>query len=411
MKKFLIGLIGVGLIVGAGLVSAQRDDFAWAKFYGTQDAFCGGVVMAEDGGFFIVGTTNMEFEPVQRADVYLIRTDAAGEVMWEKTYGGDAYESGLDITQTDDGNLLISGVATSSMGDMDAYLIKIDQDGNELWAKTYGGPLDEMAGGAAQVSEDAFMIGGIVTDPNDPVVDNPGIAGYGGLAGRSNWHVFKVDAEGNELWSKTRDSEDNIIPNKALQMADGGFLVLSTILYFPAFDDDLVLTKLDHDGNEVWSRTWTDDKITGQDMIETSNGNILIAASFSSFENGEDAKADYLFISVDPDGNELWRSTFGDPDMFDYGKLMVEAPDGGFVVIGERTRDQYTWETDLVLVKIDAEGQFVGERSVSASHTMFEAMFPHPDGGYIIGGAMGTNQGFRILLIRTNAEGAFTLEQ
>jgi len=47
------------------------------------------VLLADDGGFFIVGATDLEFEPEQRGDVYLIKTNAAGETLWEKTYGGE----------------------------------------------------------------------------------------------------------------------------------------------------------------------------------------------------------------------------------------------------------------------------------------------------------------------------------
>ena len=110
----------------------------WFKTYGgNQDDVGWDILLAGDGGFFILGTTNLQFEPEMRGDVYMIRTDAAGTVLWEKTYGGEGYEAGSTIVQADDGGLVIAGVTTSfGAGGMDAYLIKVDQDGNELWSKT-----------------------------------------------------------------------------------------------------------------------------------------------------------------------------------------------------------------------------------------------------------------------------------
>ena len=120
-RKYVIILIACVLIVSAGMANAQTDDSAWTRLYGNREAFCDGVLMAEDGGFFLVGSTNLRFEPVRRGDVFLIRTDAAGEVVWSRTYGGDAYEGGLGIIQAGDGNLLISGVAISSKREAGLY--------------------------------------------------------------------------------------------------------------------------------------------------------------------------------------------------------------------------------------------------------------------------------------------------
>lgn len=82
----------------------------WMRAYGgNQYTFGWYVLLADDGGYFIVGATNLQYEPEMRGDVYLIRTDAAGEVLWEKIYGGEGYEEGQSITQASDGGLVIAG--------------------------------------------------------------------------------------------------------------------------------------------------------------------------------------------------------------------------------------------------------------------------------------------------------------
>jgi serine-aspartate repeat-containing protein C/D/E len=405
VRKIMIGLLACA-VIGAGLPGTQAAGTTWMKIYGDQESMGGAVLLADDGGFFIVGTTNVAFEPVQRSEVYLIRTDANGDVVWETTYGGDRYTSAQGMIQADDGSLLIAGVTTNPAGDTDAYVINVDQDGTELWSKTYGGPLAEMGGAVGPTGDGNYFLGGVVMDPNDPIAD-PGAAGYGGLAGRSSVYLSKIDRAGRELWSVVYDTGDNLLPNAALQTPDGGLLVLGTILDYPAPDDDLLLVKLDAAGQEVWSKVWTDDVIAGQAMIPTANGNYLIAASYLPLPDADTAKEDYLFIMVDAEGNERWRRTFGDPNLIDYGRVMVEAPDGGYVVAGDRTPDLYTWDADIAIIKIDAEGQLVWEHHTPVQHTIFSSMFLHPDGGYVIGGTTATDDGFRIFLIKTDADGVF----
>lgn len=377
----------------------------WTKTYGgSRNTIVGDVLLADDGGYVIVGTTNLQFEPQPRGDVYLVRTDGAGEVIWERTYGRQAYQGGQGATWADDGSLLIVGVVdTGDANGMDAYLLKVDAEGNELWSKTYGGPLDEYTGAIGQTPDGAYILGGNTVDPNDIIAD-PGAAGYGGFEGRSNPCLFKVDADGNEIWSRAYPSEQNILTSGGSLTPDGGFLLLATITHFPDPDDDILLTKVDENGDEVWSRTWTEDKCNPYDLVQTTDGNYLITASYVPAGPG-DAKEDFLFIKIDPDGNEIWRSTFGHPDMIDYGVVLTPAAGGGYVAVGEQTRDHYTWEADIKLVKIDEDGKLVWERARSASHTMFSAILQHPDGGFVVAGAMSKGSMFNIVLIKTNLQG------
>jgi len=190
-----------------------------------------------------------------RGDVYLIRTDATGEVLWEKIYERGGYAEGSAIAWAGDGNLLISGPAAfSTTNGMAIYLLKVDPAGNELWFKTFDGPLDEM-GTAWPLEDDGYLLGGNSVDPNDIVAD-PGAPGYGGLAGRSNIYLAQADADGNALWSRTYGGENNVMVSDGLQTPDGGVLLLATIMGYPESDDDIYLLKVDANGNEVWSRTW-----------------------------------------------------------------------------------------------------------------------------------------------------------
>jgi hypothetical protein len=402
-----IVLIAILVALAAALPStaappAQSD--TWTKYFGEYlNTLANDVLPTEDGGYYIVGGSDLDLDHRQRGNIYLLRVDASGEVVWEKIFDSDMVESGNGLTLMRDGNLLISAQVTSPEdGGMDTRLLKVDQDGNELWSKTYGGPLDEMIGGGAPTADGGYLLGGIIVDPNDIIVDDPGVAGYGGLSGRSNIFLMKIDGDGNELWSRHYDSDDNIIGGGAARTDDGSVLILATILRYPANDDDMVLMKIDEDGDVVWTRTWEEDRISGRAIVQTSDGNYLIAAAYSS---ADDPRNDMLLIKVDPEGNEIWRSMLGDPDRFEYIGALSETSDGGFVVAAEYIPDLYTWESELALVKLDADGQMVWEQTKTGAHTMYTSVMEHVDGGYVIVGSTLRVVVFNIMLTKTDAEG------
>lgn len=368
------------------------------NYGGTQDDAAWDALLAEDSGFYIVGATNLEFEPEMRGDVYLIRTDAAGEVLWEKTYGGEGYQEGKSIIPTSDGGVVIAGHTTAfGGGGLDAYLIKVDQEGNELWSRTYGSPLDEMASTVRQTADGGYILIGNVVDPND-FVAHADEAGYGGFEGRSNIYLVKTDGDGNELWSHAYDSENNILTSSGLQTADGGFLVLATVMFFPEPDEDILLLKVGETGNQLWTRTWEEGISTGHDLISTADGNYLIAGSQAPPGDIQHLGADSLFIKVDPSGGEIWSSVHGDSGIIDFAAVVAETTDGGFVAAGGAA--------DIPLVRIDADGQLLWRRIVrTGTHSMFGSILQHPDGGYIVVGSSFSGSTFDIFVVKTDAQG------
>jgi hypothetical protein len=366
------------------------------------------LLMAEDGGYYLVGTKNLVFEPEQNGDVYLIRTDPSGRKLWEKTYGGDGFEEGTTILPTDDGQLMIIGYTASfGTGGIDVYMIKVDRDGNELWSKTFGGPLDEMGGGG-QMPDGGFILGGSIVDPNDIVAD-PGAAGYAGYAGRSNIFITRTNDDGNPLWTQTFGGERNVLATAGVQSSDGGFVILASIITYPDPGNHIYLLKVDENGQEVWSRTWEEDDASGYALVQTSDGGYLLTGPY--LPPGSE-KEDFLFIKTDAEGNEVWRSTFGDPDMIDYGVVLTEAADGGYVAAGEWVKDYYAGDSDLALVKIDAQGQLVWQQKIETNkHHMLARILQHPDGSYVIATSImsGSDFEFDIMLIKVGAPASSAL--
>jgi len=376
----------------------------WMKTYGgNRDDTVADILLAEDGGFTIIGATNIDFDGDMQSDGYLLQTDPAGDVLWEQVFEG--YSSGQAIDLTDDGGLLISGVTSSVTGNSDIFLMKLDPERNEAWSKTFGGPLDEF-GAAWQMADGGYILGGSIVDPNDIVVDNPGVAGYGGFSGRSNIYLTRINAEGNEVWSRAFGGENNVMGSSGLMVADGGFLILGTIMHYPENDDDITLLKVDQNGDPVWSLTWEEGNLDGYEVIPTSDGNYLITGGYAPAGDLDTSKKDFLFIKIDPNGNEIWKSIFGDPDVFEWAVAVTETSDGGFVAVGDIVRDLYTWDADILLVKIDQNGKLVWQQTIETNtHTMLTEILEHPEGGYVIAGSTYRRGNFDILLIKTDSEG------
>lgn len=118
-------------------------------------------------------------------------------------------------------------------------------------------------------------------------------------------------------------------------------------------------------------------------------------------------KGDHLFVKINPDGNELWRSSFGEPKMIDYGMVLTETTNGGYVAGGKYERNLTSGIEDISLVKLDKNGQLLWQKIIeTATHNTFAKILQLPDRGYVIAGStIAKDDRFDIFLIETDHEG------
>ena len=379
----------------------------WTNTYGSGlDALGRDALLLEDGGYLLLGDTVTQYEPVMIGRLLLMRLNADGETVWERTYGGDRSCAGQSLLAKSDGGYVIAGTIESEAGsDLDVYLLCVDEEGTQLWSRTFGTSLDEFGGRLLGTADGGYVVVGNCVDRDD-VVANPGAAGYAGFAGRSNAYVVRTDAEGHEIWSCRFESDDNVIASGAALAADGGIVLLTYVLHYPIDDNDIRLVKVDADGNEVWSRMWEEGKVSGYHLLATSDGGYLISGMQAFPDDPERAKADGLLIKVDAAGNELWGVTYGEPDMVDTAHVVTETAEGRYVCIGWRERDLYRWTDNILLAAFDRDGTFLWESvTPSVKHNMHERFFQHPDGSYVIvGSAAMPGRPFRIQLLKIDPD-------
>ena len=157
MKQSIFTIAAVLIICAS---AAAQPDTLWTQTFGGSDYDYGySVQQTSDGGYIIAGYTSSY--GAGSADVYLIKTDAGGAQQWTQTFGGSSDDIGHSVRQTSDGGYIIAGVTSSyGAGGWDVYLIKTDALGDTLWTKTFGGSSWDEGYSVQQTSDGGYIIAG-----------------------------------------------------------------------------------------------------------------------------------------------------------------------------------------------------------------------------------------------------------
>lgn len=131
----------------------------WEKtFGGTNDDLVGRVVRTHDGGYILVGWTKSF--GAGGSDMYIVKLDQDGSKQWERTYGRDRDDQAWSVQQTNEGGYIVAGWTKSFGTSMDAYVLKLDASGNKVWEKTFGGNKDDLAYSVEQTKDGGYVFAG-----------------------------------------------------------------------------------------------------------------------------------------------------------------------------------------------------------------------------------------------------------
>jgi hypothetical protein len=282
----------------------------WEKALGGKGGdYAYDVVTTTDGGYIFSGATNSTDGDLAGlphhggTDTWVVKLSASGDIVWQKDLGGSGTERGESIIQTSDGGYVIGGYSNSADGDIsanhgdyDAWIIKLNNSGDVLWQKTYGGALYDAAGAIIETTE------GLLACSQSSSIDGDlqGLLNHGG----SDTWVYAVNGSGNLLWGKTYGGTGDEGNGTIAAVADGYIFSVNT-----------TSNNGDVSGNHGYSDTWVA-KIDaagnlgprkcfgGFDMdaariryIEQNSGNIILAG-YTFSKNGD--------IPTSKGGEDLW---------------------------------------------------------------------------------------------------------
>jgi hypothetical protein len=269
----------------------------WRKTYGVGSGRS--VQVTPDGGYIITGYTGSD-APGSDSDVYLVKTDASGNMQWNKTYGGAERDEGYSMQVTGDGGYIISGstLSFSVNGLHDVYLVKTDSTGNMQWQKTYGGRGDDF-GYSMQVTPDGgYIIAGETFQ-------------YG--TGMEDILLVKTDASGNEMWNRTIGGTVDYSGWSVDVTSDGGYVVAGNTGLNEPSQTDVLLVKTNSTGDVQWLRTFGGrGNEAGFSVRQTSDGGYIIAGVTDSFGIGSyNGSYNVYLVKTDSSGKMQWQRTYG----------------------------------------------------------------------------------------------------
>lgn len=171
-------------------------------------------------------------------DMWVFKLDGTGTIQWEKTYGGTSFDAALDIRQTTDGGYIVAGQTLSNDGDVsglhynsadpndgDMWVVKLDAAGTMMWEKALGGTDYEMAYVVAE-SGSTYLIGGKTNSKDGDVKSRHPASPGGNYPPSDNWLVA-LDAGGNILWEKAMGSTGDEWGFKAIIPGDENNFVVA----------------------------------------------------------------------------------------------------------------------------------------------------------------------------------------
>lgn len=301
---------------------------SWIKVFGGSSydqAYS--VCQTPDGGYAVLGQTQSTDGNVSKLtggqDIWLIRLDATGNILWEKTYGSLYSNQATSIANTPDHGFIILGTSTGDGNDVpvhygdnwtnDWIVIKTDSFGNKQWCKNIGGSEDEAQSGSILAIDSSYYLVSGSSSRNHDCVDS---AWHSGVNTDNDYYIVKIGAAGDILWSKSYGGSGNDIASKAIYdirdstiVVCGGtgssdYMVTGNHGY-----EDLWVIKVDRNGKLIWQKTLgSSGHEVGSGVCAGKDGNYLITGIIPT---GPIGRQDIWLSLIDFTGNAITDKVIG----------------------------------------------------------------------------------------------------
>lgn len=412
------------LCLASNICSAQAEIEWQNTIGGSGDDWLNSVQQTADGGYILGGhsLSNISGDKTENSnggyDYWIVKTDAAGNIQWQNTIGGNGEDQLFSVQQTVDGGYIIGGFSYSNIsgdktensnGLSDYWVVKTDAGGNIQWQNTIGGSGWDYLNSILQTADGGYILGGY---------SNSGISGdkaEDSIGGYDYWLV-KTDTTGNIQWQNTigGTGTDNLFSIQ--QTADEGFILGGYSGSNISGDktentngvNDYWIVKTDAGGNIQWQNT-----IGGgsndfpMSVKQTSDGGYILGGYSASNISGDKTEnnwdvslvtTDCWIVKTDAGGNIQWQNTIGGSGA-DYLYSIQQTADGGYILCGYSNSNISGDKTencigvyDYWVVKTDAEGNILWDNTFGGSYGDAPySLQQTAEGGYILAGTSNSN--------------------
>jgi Secretion system C-terminal sorting domain len=325
-------------------------------------------------------------------------------VEWAKSYGGSSVDYGNSINVTKDNKYVIAGNTWSNDGDLpatlngksDAWLLKVNENGNILWSKTYGGNSFDSFYGSVLTSDNGFILVGSTS--GDSTLNK---------TAQSDVWIVKTDSLGNIQWQKTMGGSKSEIVSNIFETQNGDFFfgvsTQSNDGDFPqnSGDYDAWVIKLNSRGNLIWKKRISGSGYDYIYKIVNIDDKTFAIAIKSKSEDGDFTNEDGISsFKMDSSGNIVWRKYLTYPWLITgLAEFRCVASDrksitwAGMMIVNQNDLiNRYSW--DLIVVKTDTSGNTLWSKKYGGLDTdAAEGVKYFPNGDLTISGNTLSNQG------------------
>ncbi len=414
-----------------------KGNKVWDKTIGGEDSdFLTSIQQTSDGGYILGGASDSgisgdksEANKGQKdehgqptPDYWIVKLDAKGKKLWDKTIGGSAIDELNSIQQTSDGGFILGGSSTSdkggdkseaSKGAADYWIVKVSANGNKQWDKTIGGSQNDGLATVQQTSDGGYILGGASDSgiSGDKSEANKGQKDEHGKPTPDYW-IVKLSAEGTKIWDNTIGGNKSDSFTSLQQTKDEGYIVAGFSDSGLSGDKsqaskggyDYWIVKLKADGSKQWDKTLGG---SGNDQLydvqQTSDDNYILGGTSYSYRVSGDkseptkGSSDFWVVKLQVDETPevaAWDMRYGGAGLDNFTDA-IKTSDGGYLAggytnsgnSGDKTQSS-RGQNDYWIVKSDKNGKKLWDKRYGGSGDDFlNRLIQTSDGGYLLAGS------------------------
>ena len=322
---------------------------------GSEEDIAHGITATADGGYILVGnskSTDGIFSNKNRAgsDIFLIKFNALNEVEWTSTYGGSEDDRGHDVVQLADGGFAVVGYSQSSDGDTsrnegqhDNWVFKTDAQGNLIWEKSFGFLGHDHAYSIISTSDGGLFFNGFLDVTASNGAGQDGKVQLTKKHGVGEFWCHKLDADGNLQWRRYFGGTSNDRSYDAIETKEGDFVLVGSSesqdvdITNPKGEYDIWVVKINAKGNLLWQRSVGGSGYDiGTALIEANDGDLLITGQSYSLDKDITnplGSSDGILVRMSAEGVLKKVQNYGSKE-FDSVKDIIQRADGTIVMVG-----------------------------------------------------------------------------